>query len=136
MGPEGGWKRRRLAAVPGSCHCSQEQIPARDKGEEAAAVGSWPRGAAHWRGADPSRQLCCREMWGHQAQGSPVPQFPVSLLSGPLGVCRALAGMLWKGVLWTLQPGVGVGGFGGSWEGASGGSSPRADPATLPLQGW
>lgn len=25
-----------------------------------------------------------------------MPQFPVSLLSGPLTVCRALTGMLWK----------------------------------------
>lgn len=98
MGPEGGWKCRRLAAVPGSCHCLQEQIPARrDKGEEAAAVGSCSRGAVCWPGADLSRQLRCGEMWAHQALGSPVPQFPVSLLSGPLAVCRDLAGMLWEG---------------------------------------
>lgn len=139
MGPEGGWKRRCLAAMPGSCHCSKEQIPARrDKGEEVAAVGSWPWRTTSWHGADPSRQLRCREMQARQAPGSPVPQFPMSLLSGPLAVCRALAGMLWKGglsgVLQTLQPGISADGFRGSWGGASGASSLCADPATLPLQ--
>ena len=31
-----------------------------------------------------------------QALGPAVPQFPMSRLSGPLAVCRAFAGMLWK----------------------------------------
>lgn len=84
MGPRGGWKRRRLAAVSGSCHCSQREIPARrDKGEEAAAVGSWPWGGCVF----PTALLW--ELRVHPTPScSPVPHFPVFLLSGPLAVCR------------------------------------------------
>lgn len=36
-------------------------------------------------------------LWGNTgAPGSLVLQFPMSLLSGPLAVCRALVWMLWK----------------------------------------
>lgn len=85
-------------------------------------MGSWHR-------ADLSRQL------PHGVPGSPVPQFPASLLSGPSG-----QGMCWDaleagvtGVLQTLQAvqGVRVGGFGGYSAGALGLSSPHADFATL-----
>lgn len=77
MGPEGGWKRRRLAAVPGSCHCSEEQNPARrDKGEEAAAVGSWPRGAAHWQAQTLPDSFAAGKCGRTRHCAPPCPSFP------------------------------------------------------------
>lgn len=92
-------------------------------------MGSWPRGAAHWHGADLSRQL------PRGLLGSPVPQFPASLLFGPSvqGTCWDALEAGFTGVLQTLQAGVCVGGFGGYRGGALGLSSPHADPATLSL---
>lgn len=64
-----------------------------------------------------------------------MPQFPVSLLSGPLvqGTCWDALEAGVTGVLQTLQAGVYVGGLGGYLGGALRLSSPHADPATLPL---
>lgn len=92
------------------------------------AVGSWPRGTARCVLAQ-SRPFPTASLWGNVGvPGTGRPNASVSRVP-PLWSPGGVHGSCWEDAalevgpsipLQTRQPGVGVGGFGGSWGAASG----------------